>query len=1131
MDHPPQRQAGIVLKALDPLPYPQRMRQLALWARRLADDGSLRAVLEELDGRGPYERGVAAVAAAVGRDADWVAARLADPDSFVRGQALRAAGKLGVPDSAYEAALDDAPAAVRHQLMRAIVRDGRTALADRMVGVVRDTWGDAEAVRLLPICGHATVARLLPALFHAVHSWKALGARHPGPVLDAVEGELSALPASLRDGWWQRNAHAVASALDAEPLRVLRLLGRYAPTALPLALRGRFGALAAADPAGAVRLLLGPGEYAIRRSGALRRSVLCRLARNAPREAVVELGRAMGQYTGDVARLAMALPPAERGPFWASVAQGQGEGRFGTVDAVLLDSLPRGYAARQARRMVDRARERGERWDTVLLAESYLPVAEARHRLVEATRRPTAGERAQAWPLLIRNAGRSGDPAAVTAVLVEMARLRNEQEPVRAPAVSALAATPAALFTDDAAPHLERVATDAVEARDSSPGVRQDLSRLALAVLREHAASGRGALTQWALDTLARLVGSTGGADLGRLDHVLPRGQEHQVFEALRPWLDAGAKKADYRLAFALTRALGKRAAAMPELQELLGRAVRSDDNRTARTAIALWLDPPAGRDERVERLLRHEPSAAVLDPVLRVLTARRTDLLDQVLGDTPPYGRFLAKDSPWTVPVGPDVRRWVPRQQRAVAAQLERVAWDEELPLYARAAAVARSAHLPGAGLDAVRRWTRAGDVVLAEAALAALAWTDRPAGALAELLSHAGGDRARVAVYAATRASRYVRPSRLGALLRGLVTPGEGAAKITSRKEAVRLAATRLPQAGAAGLLADAYAMPGQHRDVRATCVAFAAPLLGDDRVLRMLQDAAAGETAVRTAVLRVQPMDLPEPHRPRYARLVQEVCATEDDELAGLALRALAGWVPWAPGATAVLVAAISDPGRGSLWRGAASGLTSAAGTGPEAGLAVRRALEALVTADAEAEGTADDAGTVRDRPARRRAEFLVTGLITETWQRPDAVRPVAHAAAELLAGHRGFVPQAAGLLVHALDLDAGPAELRAALVRLAGLHDGRPALAVRTAESLEDRLDSAARPGNTDALLAQAGLLCEDGSHAGGLLAVTLTEVGGRRTDWSGPWRERLKQLRRHPVQDVSDAACAVVTAYE
>ena len=70
--------------------------------------------------------------------------------------------------------------------------------------------------------------------------------------------------------------------------------------------------------------------------------------------------------------------------------------------------------------------------------------------------------------------------------------MRNEQDPVRSAAMRALADTPPVLFTDEAEPHLDRVATDAVAARDSSPDTRQALSRLALAVLREHAAAGHG---------------------------------------------------------------------------------------------------------------------------------------------------------------------------------------------------------------------------------------------------------------------------------------------------------------------------------------------------------------------------------------------------------------------------------------------------------------------------------------------------------------------------------------------------------------------------------------------------------------------------------------------------------------
>jgi hypothetical protein len=52
------------------------------------------------------------------------------------------------------------------------------------------------------------------------------------------------------------------------------------------------------------------------------------------------------------------------------------------------------------------------------------------------------------------------------------------------------------------------------------------------------------------------------------------------------------------------------------------------------------------------------------------------------------------------------------------------------------------------------------------------------------------------------------------------------------------------------------------------------------------------------LRTAILRVTPLDLPEPHRERYAGLVREVSSTDDPETATLAFDALARWAPWSP-----------------------------------------------------------------------------------------------------------------------------------------------------------------------------------------------------------------------------------------
>ncbi|NED06169.1 hypothetical protein G3I55_31490, partial [Streptomyces sp. SID6648] len=634
-DASPLALAAALLDALEPLPHTERMSELAVRARRLAAQGALRAVLDELEDGDPYERRIAVIAAAAGRDAEWIGAHLADEDAVVRGHALRAARTLGVPDPAYERAFADAPAAVRRHLVRAIVVDRRTALADRLVVTARDTYGDIEAARLLPGCSATTVAALLPELRRSTACWSSLGHHHPGPLLDSAEEELAGLPATARDAWWQDDGHprGIAAALPALPHRVLDLLERFGPSRLPVALRGPFGRLVAADPVRVARLAIRP-DVCTHLHRALSGTQLRRLVRALPDALLVELGRSAPDQ---LPPLLCALPPGRRAEVHEAVTEGRGEGASGTtVDTGLLDALPRNRVAPVARRLAERARDRGAD-AAVLLATSYLPHDEGRGPLLAASRGPVADDRATAWSLFVGSAGRSGDPAVVAAVLEDLLRLRNEQDPVRSAALTALAGVKPALFTDAVEPLLDRVAADAVEARDSSPATRSALGRLAVGVLREHAVTGQRDLLNWALRTLVRITGSSGSADFGRLDRTLRRGQEHTVFEALRPWLEAGAERSDYGLVLALARAVGRRADAMPGLQELLWQAVNYGEPSVARSAATLWLRAPAGRDERAERLLARHPSAVALPEVRRVVTHRRTDLLEACLDGTPP--------------------------------------------------------------------------------------------------------------------------------------------------------------------------------------------------------------------------------------------------------------------------------------------------------------------------------------------------------------------------------------------------------------------------------------------------------------------------------------------------------------
>ncbi|MFE6027175.1 hypothetical protein [Streptomyces niveus] len=116
----------------------------------------------ELAGRGTYERRLAAFAALVGRQLDFLAERLTDRDPVVRAYALRAARTLPLPDAAIEAAYEDASADARQRLSAVVLASGRTALAERLVPRLRERWGDHAAAKLLPVCSARFVAAALP---------------------------------------------------------------------------------------------------------------------------------------------------------------------------------------------------------------------------------------------------------------------------------------------------------------------------------------------------------------------------------------------------------------------------------------------------------------------------------------------------------------------------------------------------------------------------------------------------------------------------------------------------------------------------------------------------------------------------------------------------------------------------------------------------------------------------------------------------------------------------------------------------------------------------------------------------------------------------------------------------------
>lgn len=137
------------------------------------------------------------------------------------------------------------------------------------------------------------------------------------------------------------------------------------------------------------------------------------------------------------------------------------------------------------------------------------------------------------------------------------------------------------------------------------------------------------------------------------------------------------------------------------------------------------------------------------------------------------------------------------------------------------------------------------------------------------------------------------------------------------------------------------------------------------------------------LRAALLRTGPRDLPEAHRGRYARLVRDVAATDDDPAtARLALHALGRWIPWSDDGARVLAGAVTDLANRATWHAAANALIGAASSAPQGRSGLLETLRSLAGAEADED---DDAGERRDRPARQRVEYLVAGLRASAFRR--------------------------------------------------------------------------------------------------------------------------------------------------
>ncbi|GAB2579871.1 hypothetical protein [Kribbella endophytica] len=406
---------------------------------------------------------------------------------------------------------------------------------------------------------------------------------------------------------------------------------------------------------------------------------------------------------------------------------------------------------------------------------------------------------------------------------------------------------------------------------------------------------------------------------------------------------------------------------------------------------------------------------------------------------------------------------------------------------------------------------------VLLQEAALRALSWSDQPQLALPQLLQYAGNDRARVAIYAATRVARFVRPSTLPALLHPVLT-GDNA-KVTSRKEAARLLG-ELRAPGAAAVLTDAWG--DAHRDVRAAITSAASQyLLHEPASWALLQQAVHDSAATATVLTQRTPYGLATKYRSRYADLLIAVTNRPEPEVARAAVLALQHWANWNTAVAPVIAAFVTDLGS-RTWRSAATALVGIVATNPDRGLdELIGSVRLLVRLENNPQ--VPDALPDRDHPARQRLTTVVDTLVGHLSRRSIETHQVLRPIADELTA-TPYVHLRQKLLTAALH----PAHLAEDLTLL---RTDRPLAAATAADLLANHLSRIEAHWTPDDLYPVAAQLVTSRTLADGLIAHALIKAAGPRTGWTPAWRALLVALRNHPDPDVRERALELTTSPE
>jgi hypothetical protein len=1048
--------------------------------RRAAAAPAVAGVLRGLEVGGAYERRLAAQSCRGSRDGAHVLRALNDPSALVSGLATKLTA-VACDDRQVRAALGAAGPDLRRDLLARLARRGRRAPTDGFLDAAAARGVDADLARLLPFGSAECVARHLDRFAGVADSsaWARLARHHPDVAAAATEARAAATDRLDARLVWQANA-VLPTLADERPdaaLRLVRLLARHAPVQ-----RLNLGALARLRPDDVADLVLASEDRVTVSLG----PVADRLEPGRLRALAERRPDALGSPEAWLGW----LPPARRADLYDACGRGWRDARGASGPGVVA-LLPRYLREQEGRRhlalpaLAARPAER-------LPYASFLPWDEAAAVLKSAAGSPDPALRGVAAAALV-GCGRFHPDRLADVIAAVLAR-RNEQDPVRQPAMTALAELPPGRWRVEHLDGLGQVLRQALDAADLSHLTAHAAEQLVVSLLPFHPA--------WSAGWLATLVRERGHVGLGGLADRLTDNDVRRIAPDLLPVLESWETRERRPQLVAAAQSLGRRLRAFDGLTDILENLLyEPGEASTAAQALQVLREHRRDRFARlVPALLAHDPSWATEPAVYEYLHRRAQHLLTPYLGRQAYTGRFSTGRTRFVLPVRSGFFRWTPAQQAAFAKTLDELTRDKARETPTVLGAIDQLAGLPDVPPARLLNLADARNPKPAtrDAALRGLGRLDAGRG-VPPLIEALQDDRARVAIYALRGALLAMPAAGAMALLRGVPTD-----KVTVAKEVVRL----LGELGSSEALAELLAMGDGtrrlHRDVRVALLRALWGYLDRPEAWRRLQVAAADpDPDVAAGVVRVPAERLDAEGQRRLAGLLAKLLGHPDAKLRLDVLRRVAQ-----------LPVAGAD-------RALMPGLLQSMGSAvPDESAAAAAAVFATY-AGREASRVGEAVGRLL---ANRRAILAaVDALESALASNRSHLLPTARAVLAALAADPLTAAVRAGLAVRALP----PSELASALGAMAAagaLHADAVAAAVAASSGgSDDFWSDVVRPGGDrwDGVAAALAGQSDDRVRRIGLAALVAAAGSGR--GWDDGRLARLEALRADPSALVAGAA--------